>query len=299
MRETRGGHVLASESSRSPAGSFSLLVHAPFAQVTAAIPERGIVVLGRAQECDVRIDDDRLSSRHAEIRADQRGLYFVDLASKNGSFLREARLAPNAPVPVALGDAIAVGGSVVRIRHAAGALFKPRVQLDALRFRERLDEECAAARCGGEPFATMRVSAIPEGRAESTTVDARFAFMSAKFLLLADVLCERAANDYVALLLAVTSREVDSFAQDLGRSLGKSGVNAELRVAVFGRDGRTAEELVGVLVPAPRLSEREQIARALAKAGGNQVAAAKHLKLSRSTLIRRIEEYGIARPRKR
>jgi two-component system response regulator AtoC len=48
-----------------------------------------------------------------------------------------------------------------------------------------------------------------------------------------------------------------------------------------------------------RSIEREQILDALAKCKGNQSQAAKLLGISRSTIIARIEQYGIGRPRRR
>jgi DNA-binding NtrC family response regulator len=45
-------------------------------------------------------------------------------------------------------------------------------------------------------------------------------------------------------------------------------------------------------------SERERIIAALDECGGNQSRAAKVLGISRRTLINRIEEYGVPRPRK-
>jgi transcriptional regulator with PAS, ATPase and Fis domain len=47
-----------------------------------------------------------------------------------------------------------------------------------------------------------------------------------------------------------------------------------------------------------RAQEAQRVADALAAAAGNQVKAAKLLGISRHTLIRRMEEYGLARPRK-
>ena len=50
--------------------------------------------------------------------------------------------------------------------------------------------------------------------------------------------------------------------------------------------------------PAAPQTERDRILAALARAAGNQKVAAKFLNISRRTLIRRMEEYAIARPRK-
>ncbi|MEM6294878.1 MAG: helix-turn-helix domain-containing protein [Myxococcota bacterium] len=49
----------------------------------------------------------------------------------------------------------------------------------------------------------------------------------------------------------------------------------------------------------PDTVERQRILDALAACGGNQTKAAKLLKISRRTLVSRLDRYGIARPRKR
>ena len=44
--------------------------------------------------------------------------------------------------------------------------------------------------------------------------------------------------------------------------------------------------------------ERQRILDALAKCGGNQTQAAEMLGISRRTLLRRLDEYAVPRPRK-
>jgi DNA-binding NtrC family response regulator len=44
--------------------------------------------------------------------------------------------------------------------------------------------------------------------------------------------------------------------------------------------------------------ERERILAALAQCGGNQTQAAEMLGISRRTLLRRLDEYAVPRPRK-
>ena len=51
--------------------------------------------------------------------------------------------------------------------------------------------------------------------------------------------------------------------------------------------------------PVERASERERILEALDRCGGNQTRAARLLGVSRRTLINRLEEYDLPRPRKR
>ena len=76
-----------------------------------------------------------------------------------------------------------------------------------------------------------------------------------------------------------------------------------LRAAALTSDGGriTVDVLEGAaedVVPKAE-SERERVVAALAKCAGNQSAAARLLGISRGTLVKRIRDFGIARPRKR
>jgi transcriptional regulator with PAS, ATPase and Fis domain len=55
----------------------------------------------------------------------------------------------------------------------------------------------------------------------------------------------------------------------------------------------------GQLPAAIKALERDQVIQALEHSGGNQTQAAKQLGIARRTLINRMEEYGLSRPRKR
>lgn len=66
------------------------------------------MVLGRSQECDIRVSDANVSRRHAEIRREGDGYWVVDLDSTNGvavngSRVKRSRLSP--------GDRITVGST--------------------------------------------------------------------------------------------------------------------------------------------------------------------------------------------
>jgi two-component system response regulator AtoC len=60
----------------------------------------------------------------------------------------------------------------------------------------------------------------------------------------------------------------------------------------------TSDETLPPL-PADKQRERDRILEILTEVGGNQSEAARRLGVSRSTLITRIEEFGLRRPRKR
>jgi len=68
-------------------------------------------LIGRAEEAAVRIDVDGVSRRHARIVADGGRFTLEDLGSKNGTWLREQRLA--APAALEDGDAFRLGRTML------------------------------------------------------------------------------------------------------------------------------------------------------------------------------------------
>ncbi|MEE4302063.1 MAG: FHA domain-containing protein [Pseudomonadales bacterium] len=65
----------------------------------------GEMVVGRSRAARLRIDDTKISRRHARIWLDEGGAMLEDLASTNGTFLNGRRL--SAPMPLVPGDRIA------------------------------------------------------------------------------------------------------------------------------------------------------------------------------------------------
>ncbi|HEY6461239.1 MAG TPA: FHA domain-containing protein [Polyangiaceae bacterium] len=66
-------------------------------------------VVGRSSTATFRIDEVRVSARHASIRWDGARWELKDLHSSNGTFVRGERILPGACVTVAQGDEIAFG----------------------------------------------------------------------------------------------------------------------------------------------------------------------------------------------
>lgn len=63
-------------------------------------------VLGRRQDCDLRIPTRDVSRQHCELLADQKGLSVHDLGSSNGTFVNGKRIAQTALKP---GDQLRIG----------------------------------------------------------------------------------------------------------------------------------------------------------------------------------------------
>jgi len=117
----RGLHVDAAAPAPSSAGGAggpatgSLVVHPPEGGKPRAVRLDGNLTVGRAPECELRIDDTYASQQHARVFA-RNGSWFVeDLGSTNGTFVNEQRLA--APAQLAPGDRIRVGTTVLELRR--------------------------------------------------------------------------------------------------------------------------------------------------------------------------------------
>lgn len=73
----------------------------------------GETIIGRGEECTLRIDSAKVSRRHARIIAAGREVGIEDLGSKNGTFLNGRRLASAERVPLHEGDEILIGATLL------------------------------------------------------------------------------------------------------------------------------------------------------------------------------------------
>ena len=69
-------------------------------------------VIGRADTCDVCLDDDTASRRHCQLTVGADGLHLVDLGSRNGSYVNDVSAAT--PLPVVDGDVLRVGRTLLK-----------------------------------------------------------------------------------------------------------------------------------------------------------------------------------------
>jgi hypothetical protein len=75
------------------------------------------LLIGRAPECDVVVDDPRVSRRHARLRWKGRQLFIEDLNSANGTLLNGVRI--TSPGIVRDGDIVAVGPALFGFQDVA------------------------------------------------------------------------------------------------------------------------------------------------------------------------------------
>jgi pSer/pThr/pTyr-binding forkhead associated (FHA) protein len=82
------------------------------------------VVLGRGAGCDLQVDDDSVSRRHAFLRVEREAVWVEDQSSRNGTWVNGARITE--PQRLAHGDKIGVGTCEFQL-CAAAALDGSRV----------------------------------------------------------------------------------------------------------------------------------------------------------------------------
>ena len=103
-----------------PAGKASpqattVLVHPPDGGRARTFKLAASMRIGRAAECEIRIDDTYASQEHARLFGKNGAWYIEDLGSTNGTSVNDQKLA--APAIVQPGDKIHVGTTVLELRR--------------------------------------------------------------------------------------------------------------------------------------------------------------------------------------
>jgi predicted component of type VI protein secretion system len=80
--------------------------------------DRVLVVVGRHERCDVRVDSSRVSKRHCCLALDSVGVLVRDLDSTNGTWINGRRVADGVLNP---GDVLAIAHLRYRLEMDAGA----------------------------------------------------------------------------------------------------------------------------------------------------------------------------------
>lgn len=98
-----------------PAGPRTLVVTEGSLQGTSISLGQAPILIGRAPECTIVIEDDYVSARHARFSLQQDRWVLEDLGSTNGTFLGRAKV--DTPMPVEPGTPVRIGRTVLELRR--------------------------------------------------------------------------------------------------------------------------------------------------------------------------------------
>jgi pSer/pThr/pTyr-binding forkhead associated (FHA) protein len=92
-----------------------VMVHPPEGGKPRAVKVAASMTIGRAPECELRIEDTYASQQHARLFGKNGSWYVEDLGSTNGTFVNDQKLA--SPAIVQPGDSIRIGTTVLELRR--------------------------------------------------------------------------------------------------------------------------------------------------------------------------------------
>jgi pSer/pThr/pTyr-binding forkhead associated (FHA) protein len=98
-----------------PAGPRALVVTEGSLQGTTIALGQAPILIGRAPECTLVLEDDYVSGRHARFSVQQGVWVLEDLGSTNGTFLGRAKV--EEPTPVEPGTPVRIGRTVLELRR--------------------------------------------------------------------------------------------------------------------------------------------------------------------------------------
>jgi len=178
------------------------------------------VVLGRGSGCDLQIDDDSVSRRHAFVRIEQDEVWVDDLSSRNGTWVNGVLITQ--PKRLAHGDRLGVGTCEFELCAASS--------LDGSRVTQPVMPLVASASASTVPPDETAVSSRPSLSALSPRE-------RAVFPLLASGLSQRE----IASQCGVTVKTIETYRTRIGHKLGLSTRAEFIRFALE----------IGVLRPSP------------------------------------------------
>jgi hypothetical protein len=115
-KDRSGAKTMANLPQAGPLATFGIAAGPRYGeQIPVPAP---VVTVGRAAGCEVLIDDDSVSARHARLEYDWGGWRITDLSSINGTAIEGVKLAADVPTPLPYGATVRFGGVKLQFRQA-------------------------------------------------------------------------------------------------------------------------------------------------------------------------------------
>jgi len=261
---------------QAPPAAYHLLIMGPELFLAQALPKKGELSIGRADNADIRITDPLASRLHARLHIGEGGLFEIeDIGSINRTKVRDVGLEHGERVAVLPGEAVTIGSTILMVQETRATARNRRVWPHT-HFEARIEEECANAVQTRMPFTIIRLAVdgnLPAGTIADTISAA---------LRTSDMLALYGPSDYEIFLPATSPDLGSAINKDLIGRLRAQNIAARTGMACHPRDGQTPEALVarsserlrghetvppvdGVIVEDPRMRRAYQLANSAAR----------------------------------
>jgi DNA-binding NtrC family response regulator len=220
------------------AGALLLHVVRDSRVTTVPLPAGKTLIVGRAHDTDVVVDEPSVSRRHLALEVGAR-VVVRDLESANGVRIGTKMLGRGEAMPVDPGAVIEVG-SVLLVVQRAGNVAPPRRVWSHGYFEGRVQDECARAERRGGSFAVLRVR-LASKESESRALDAL-----SRDLKPSDVLALYGPGDIEALVLEASPRDEAALLGHVDSLFADLGIAATVGSVHYPADGRSADALMAV-----------------------------------------------------
>jgi len=202
------------------------------------LPALGDILIGRAEDAELRIVDPKASRIHARVHVTpDAAVEIEDLASANGTRVRDEPLEPHVRRRLLPGDSMTIGSTILVLHGGDPELEARRVWAHGY-LETRLIEECASAQSRGSQFALVRIhttghplAALVEGCVSSV-------------LRGGDLLAAYGPGEYQALLLDSGEAGARSLAEAIDATLAAEGIVARSTVTCYPADGTSPQALL-------------------------------------------------------
>ncbi len=194
------------------------------------------LLFGRVDECDIKVDHDGVSRRHAKVKRRGDHVQVEDMGSRNGTLVNGTPI--TAPRRLAVGDVIAVG-PVSAIVASSSTAKRSRQVATVSEFEDRFDAEVDRAVRYQRPLGLVMLRI--EGPVELMTDHVETLVGQLRRM---DVVAEYGAEE-LALVLPETDRDA-TIAVARRSAAVPVGLSAGFGTASFPEDGSHVGELIGV-----------------------------------------------------